>query len=125
MATQVIYKGKDGKDNKVTLSTRVLAEKYAATIKGATLKDVEADVPEVSVTKCPEATADVQRAATNAYYRSVKDPKNGYVRERPAEESSESESEAEAMAEHFGAARCAGQPMSDAFKDWDFVRGLS
>lgn len=121
MATTVFYTGKDGKASQITFPSRALAENYSKTVKSPRLEDSDAAAPTVEVKKCPEATAEVQKAATNAYFRQVKEPKHGRV----IVEFRDSEHEAEMMAEHFGAAQAAGQPMEDAFKDWDYVRGLA
>lgn len=123
MATTIFYTGKDGKAAQIKFPSRALAESYAKSLRGSVrYEDSDEAVPAVAVQKCPEGTAEAQKAATNTYYRSVKEPKHGRVVE--TREVRDVENEAERMAEHFGAARAAGQPMEDAFKDWDYVCGL-
>lgn len=118
MATTVYYTGKDGKASKVTFPSRALAESYAKTVRSPRLEDSDAAVPEVTPTVCPVATAEVQRAATNAYYRSVKEPKDGRV----VEKAPDWRDMGELKAEHFIGARLAGQSMEDAYSDWDFMQ---
>lgn len=120
MSTTVVYTGKDGKDYKATFGTPQLAAMYAKTVRNPRFEDSSTEAPVVEVKRCPVATADVQKAATNAYFRAVKEPKNGRVIH--VEDRSE-EQNFELMSEHFGAARAAGQSMSDACSDWDFIQG--
>lgn len=118
MATTVFYTDKSGKAVQATFPSRALAEGYARTVKGARLVDSAASAPVVEVQKCPVATAEVQKAATNAYYRAVKAPPKPVREEREYDESY-----AERRMEHFADARAAGQAMEDAFSDWDYIQG--
>lgn len=118
MASTVKFTGKDGKAASITFPTRALANTYAKTVKGATIVDTDAAVADVQVTKCPEGTPELQREAARAYYT----PGTGLYVPPSVAQARASENEAELMAEHFGAARCAGQSMADAQSDWDFVQ---
>lgn len=122
MATKVQFTGKDGSTQVVTFGKRSVAETYAKTVKNAVLIDSDASAPEVEVKACPAGTAEAQKASTNNYFRDVNAAKRGYVPESDRDDRQE-EATFERMSEHFGAARCAGQPMEDAFNDWDFING--
>lgn len=125
MATTVFFTGKNGKADKVTFPSRALAESYAKTVKGALLEDSDAAVPVVAVKVCPVGTVEAQRASTRSYYKSVKTPEGGVVVETSSSDGyHDAENRAELMAEHFGAARAAGQSMEDAFSDWDYIQGV-
>lgn len=119
MATKVQFTAKDGSTQTLIFGKRSVAEAYAKTVKDAVLVDSDASAPEVEVKACPAGTPEAQKASTNNYFRDVNAAKRGYVVE-PAT-ADDAEAEFERMSEHFGAARLAGQPMAEAFSDWDFI----
>lgn len=118
MATTVHFIQKNGTPAKATFPTRVLAESYARNVKGARFEDVAVQVAPVQVKACPVADASLQRAASSAYYSSVKEPKRGTVVE-PTEQGMCAEQRAERMAEHFMEARLMSTSSEDAWSDWD------
>ena len=120
MATKISYQDKNGKPASMIVNgSREMAEKIAKSLKNPTFSEVDADAPKVEVKVCPPGTAEAQREATNAFYAPVKAARRGTL----VREDESVEHQAERMMEHFGAARDAGQPLEDAWRDWDFVNG--
>jgi len=118
MAHKVIYKDKSGKPTSTTFPTAELANAYARNIKGARVESSAADAPSVEVQRCPEGSAEAQRAATRAYYAPIEQARKGVV---VAEREERAENETELMMEHFADARAAGQSHEDAWADWDHL----
>lgn len=120
MGFKVEYTGKDGKAGSATFGSESAANTYARSVKG-TVVPTGADAPVVEATACPVGTIEAQKASTNAYFRAVKTPEVVVVA-HPLR-AYDAENRAELMAEHFGAARLAGQSSEDAWSDWDYING--
>jgi len=116
MATKISYQDKNGKPTSVIVDSLEVAQKIAKSLKNCTFSEVDVDAPKVEVKVCPPGTDEAQREATNAFYAPVKAARRGTV----VREDESVENQAERMMEHFGAARDAGQPLEDAWRDWDF-----
>lgn len=114
MAIIVSYTAKNGTPGKAAFPdrNREQAEKYAKSVKG-TLSESDLQVAPVQVQACPPATEGLQRQATGAYYRALKEV------ERTGHCPPSAEQRAERMAEHFSEARLSGQATEDAWADWD------
>lgn len=121
MASTVRYTDKSGETASATFPTRALAESYARTVKAARIEDDALDAAPMNVRRCPEGTAEAQHEASRAYHAMWRSCSPTLMDKTFEKELAEHE--AEQMAEHFGAARCAGQAMEDAWADWDYMHG--
>src|SRR6185295_8669506 len=105
MAHKAIYRDRSGKPTSTTFPTAELANTYARNIKGARVESTDAEAPPVEVQRCPEGSAEAQRAATPAYYAPIVQAREGVV---VAEHDARTpEDETELMMELFADARAA------------------
>jgi hypothetical protein len=114
----VHYTAKNGQAAKATFPTEALASAYSKTVKSARIVPSNMAVQAVNVTACPEGTVQAQQAATKAYYAEWRKKPGQSVEAEDWRNSAENR--AERQAEHFMAARFAGQSMEDAWADWDY-----
>ncbi len=117
MGFKVSFTDRAGKPASLTFGSKGAADTYARSVKGSVVP-TDADAPVVEAAACPEGSLDLQKAATNAYFRAVKTPEVVVVVSPAREPVAE-----EAMAEHFFESRVVGMSPSDTWADWDALNG--
>lgn len=111
MGFKVEYTDKAGKACSLVFGSELAARAYARNVKSAVVSPASVAAKVVEAKHCPVATPEMQRTATNAYFRAVKTPEvEAFKGDRD-----------ERMAEHFGAAALSGQSREDAWSDWDYI----